>query len=202
MLNCDYTRNTVHNFRMGCCGNSEKINIVGVSPRNKIEMALGCNACEHGDSDKWVQFFVPEIVDIPVQKPDVEGIIEVSSCIEIISQRVVRTPTVMGFTNSAGRFIPGESISNAECTNLTGKKLIIEGIIKQKVVYTALVPDQALHSASFSAPFSVFIIVDACTPLSKKFKISPFIEDIFACKLSDRSIFKNTTVFIKASQIC
>jgi hypothetical protein len=197
MLN--YTKNTIYDFKNSCCGNLESMNIVGVAPRNRIEQALNLNPA---DANKWVQFFVPEIVDIPIQKPDVEGIVEVSSCVEIISQRVVRTPTVTGFTNSAGVFIPGDQIDNAECTRLTGRKLIVEGILKQKVVYTALVPDQALHSATFIAPFSVFIIVEPDTPLTRKYRISALIEDIFACKLSDRSIFKNTTIFISASQVC
>jgi hypothetical protein len=199
MLNSDYTKNTIYDFKSSCCRDLESMNIVGVAPRNRLERALSINAV---DSNKWVQFFVPEIVDIPVQKPDIEGIVEVSSCIEIISQRVVRTPTVIGFTDASGVFIPGTEIDNAECTNLTGRKLIIEGILKQKVVYTALVPDQALHSASFIAPFSAFIIVEADTPLTRIYRISALIEDIFACRLSDRSIFKNTTIFINASQVC
>lgn len=199
MLNNDYTNNTVYEFYNSFSNELEKINTVGVYPQDKIERALNCGS---SDTREWVQFFVPEIVDIPPQKPDAEGIVGVHSCIQIISQKVIKTPVVKGYTNSSGVFIPGENISNAECTNLTGKKLIIKGLLKQKVIYTALVEDQALHSASFSVPFSVFIIIDKDTPLSERFKITPYIEDIFALKLSERSVFSNTTIFIKASPIC
>lgn len=75
---------------------------------------------------------VPEIVDIPSQKPDIEDIIEVHSCVDIISQRVIKTPLVNGYTPVGQSPIPGEDIPNGECTNLTGRKLIIEGILKQK----------------------------------------------------------------------
>lgn len=203
MLNCDYTVNTVHEFFNNCCEVSDHISVIGKYPQDKLDSVLRCNT--NGTtitSDQWVQFFVPEIVDIPPQKPDIESVSSVHSCIEIISQRVIKTPTVTGYTNSLGVVIPGEDIPNAECTKLTGRKLIIEGLLKQKVVYTAKVESQAIHSASYSIPFSVFIIIDKDTQVTQPFKIYPYIEDIFTCKLSERSVFKNTTVFIKASKIC
>ena len=198
MLNCDYTGNTSYKFYNKCIIESEDINIVGEYPANKIEKALTCFA----DTDKWTEFYLPEIVDIPTQKPDMEGIVEVHSCVEIISQRVIKTPVVMGYTNTAGNFISGENIPNAECTNLTGRKLIIEGLLKQKVIYTADDDEQSLHSANFEIPFSTFIIIEKDTPLSQQFRITPYIEDIFVSRLSERSVFKNTTIFIKASKVC
>lgn len=198
MLNCDYTGNTGYRFYDKCCTESENINIVGEYPESKIEKILTCFT----DIDKWTEFFLPEIVDIPVQKPDIEGVVEIQSCVEIISQRVVKTPVVNGYTDINGVYRAGESIPNSECTNLTGRKLVIEGLLKQKVIYTALVSEQSLHSANFIVPFSTFIIVEKDTPLSQKFKIVPYIEDIYACKLSERSVFKNTTIFIKASKVC
>ena len=51
-----------------------------------------------------------------------------------------------------------EIISNEEGTCLSGRKLIVEGVLKQKVVYTALVCSQSVHSACFEMPFSAFIL--------------------------------------------
>lgn len=198
MINSNYTTNTCYNFYNNCCKTGDYISVNGKFPEDKIENILHCD----GSVDKWVQFFVPEIVDIPSQKPDMEAIVSVHSCVDIISQRVIKTPVVTGYTNASGQFVPGQDISNSECTNLTGRKLIIEGILKQKVVYTAAVEEQSLHSACFSIPFSVFIIIDPDTLLSQNFKIYPYIEDIFTCRLSERSLFKNTTIFIKASALC
>ena len=198
MLNCDYTGNTSYKFYDKCIIESEDINIVGEYPDNKIEKVLTCFT----DTDKWTEFYLPEIVDIPIQKPDMEGIVEVHSCVEIISQRVIKTPVVMGYTDDAGNSIAGEDIPNAECPNLTGRKLIIEGFLKQKVIYTAADDEQSLHSANFEIPFSTFIIIEKDTPLSQQFRITPYIEDIFVSRLSERSVFKNTTIFIKASKVC
>lgn len=198
MINCNYTTNTSYNFYGNCCSADEQINVTGVYDSNKIESVLDCG----NSSNKWVQFFIPEIVDIPEQKPDIEAVVSVHSCIDIISQKVIKTPIVTGYIDSTGSFIPGQDINNSECTKLTGRKLIIEGILRQKVVYTAAVEEQSLHSACFNTPFSVFIIVDATTPLTQSFKVSYYIEDIFVCRLSERSIFKNTTIFMKAFALC
>ena len=124
---------------------------------------------------------------------------------------------------------------NAEGTCLSGRKIIVEGTLKQKVVYTALVSTQSVHSACFEVPFSAFIIVyakfqdleiveditvvvdpDTCettvisgfpydpenppvVDLCEEFKVDVFIEDIFACELDERNVFKNTTLFLKAT---
>lgn len=198
MSNCDYTSNTGYNFFSKCYTQAGHINTVGTCPQNKIGKVLMCPQ----NIDKWTEFFIPEIVDIPVQKPDIEALVEVHSCIEIISQRVVKTPTVTGYTPATGTPILGQNVPNGECTNLTGRKLVIEGLLKQKVLYTALTDEQPLHSANHTIPFSAFIIIEGDTPLSQKFNITPYIEDIFAYNLSERNIFKNTTIFIKASRIC
>lgn len=129
MLNCDYTGNTSYKFYYKCIIESEDINIVGEYPDNKIEKVLTCFT----DTDKWTEFYLPEIVDIPIVKPDIEGIVEIHSQIEIISQRVIKTPVVNGYTGSNGVYIQGENIPNSECTNLTGRKLIIEGLLKPEL---------------------------------------------------------------------
>lgn len=198
MLSRDYTGNTVYNFYNKCCVDNENIDMIGQYPSNKFERVLSCFA----DTDKWTEFYLPEIIDIPDQKPDIEGIVEIHSCIEIISQRVIKTPVVNGYTGADGVFIPGEDIPNSECTNLTGRKLIVEGLLKQKIIYTAAVEEQSVHSAHFAVPFSTFIIIEKDTALSQKFRILPFIEDVYACRLSERSVFKNTTIFLKASKVC
>lgn len=111
-------------------------------------------------------------------------------------------------------------IPNEEGTLLTGRKLIVEGTISQKVVYTALLPTQPVHSAHYSIPFSAYIIAYAkfkdmpydienncfaytagqpiVVDLNEEFSVTPYIEDIFAYALDPRTIFKNVTLFLKA----
>lgn len=47
---------------------------------------------------------------------------------------------------------------NEEGTCLSGRKLIIEGILKQKVVYTGLVTTQSVHSVHNEIPFTAYVI--------------------------------------------
>lgn len=47
---------------------------------------------------------------------------------------------------------------NEEGTCLSGRKLVIEGVLEQKVVYTALVASQTVHSVCRAIPFSAYVI--------------------------------------------
>lgn len=47
---------------------------------------------------------------------------------------------------------------NAEGTLLTGRKIVIDGVLKQKVCYTALVETQSVHSFCNEMPFTAYII--------------------------------------------
>lgn len=195
MFSCDYANSTTATFDKELCGACENTHYVNnCSQRNQN--------CPQSTSDMWVQMFVPRVLDIPEQKPDLESITSVSTSMQIISQRVVKTPVVKGYFNINGQFIEGDEIDNSEGTRLTGRKLIIEGIIQQKVVYTSLTPEQSLHSATFAIPFSAIIIVNGDVPLTQKYQISAFLEDVFVCDISPRNLFSNNTVYIQATPVC
>lgn len=63
-------------------------------------------------------------------------------------------------------------IPNSEGVCLSGRKIIVEGTLKQKVIYTANVATQSVHSAHFDIPFSTFIIPYA------KFENSSYVEGV------------------------
>ena len=137
--------------------------------------------------DTWTQIDIPEFLNVPCQKPDIEQLISVTTSVKIFSQKIIKTPLA--------------EEENEEGTNLTGRKLIVEGVLRQKILYTADVPEQSVHATHFDVPFSVFIVLPEDTLLSSKYKIEPCIEDIFVCALDKRQIFKNVTLFIKATKI-
>lgn len=97
---------------------------------------------------------------------------------------------------------PITDLKNKEGTKLTGRKLVIEGILRQKIIYTADVPSQSVHSVHFDIPFSAFVIIQGTAIGSYRFEVEPYIEDIYICAINKRQIFKNTTLFIKVSPIC
>lgn len=132
----------------------------------------------------WTEISVPEILCVPNQKPDIEHIDQVYAKAEISCVKLLETPylfeggtydvvTINATTGeiativaknenvyiySGNPNIPLITKPNEEGTCLTGRKLIVEGTLKQKVVYTADVDVQSVHSASYEIPFSAFII--------------------------------------------
>jgi hypothetical protein len=171
------------------CGEEQFVLIKGTCSRQKIE-----NLLKPGEMT-WTQIFIPEVLCLPEQKPDIEELMSVTSVPEIIAQHVIKTPVLVSCEDEP---IP---IENQEGTFLTGRKLIIEGLLKQKIIYTAAVPEQSIHSSHFDVPFSAFIILPPDTPLTQKFKVEICIEDIFVCRVTPRQVFKNVTVFIKATAL-
>jgi spore morphogenesis protein SipL len=164
------------------------IKVVGVCSEDELEGKLGADDLE------WTEIQIPEVLCIPPKKPDIEEVLSVKLKVDIISQRVVKTPV---FTPATG---PDEPIENEEGIISTGRKLVIEGIIRQTIKYTAAKKEQSIHGAHFDIPFSVYIIVEEGTLLGQKYIIDPCIEDVFVCTLNPRQIFKNVTLFFKADK--
>lgn len=220
----------------------------------------------------WTEISVPEILCVPKQKPDIEHIDQVHAKAEINCVKLLETPylfeggtydvvtlnaadgsieTIVAqnakvYIYSGNPEIPLITKPNEEGTCLTGRKLIVEGTLKQKVVYTADVDVQSVHSASYEIPFSAFIIpyakleplgdptytdvtlvpagtavvgnqpveiisqdvdvfvadeIDIEPDLCEDFCVDSFIEDIYITALDCRTIFKNVTLFLKASPL-
>ena len=140
----------------------------------------------------WIQMYLPETLLIPPQKPDAETINAVNVTINIIRKEVVKTPVSIG--------------ENLEGKILTGRKLIIEGNLCQKIVYTADEPQQSVHSAEFSVPFSAYIVVPkeytfnsvVFDSLDINYEVNSCIEDLSVELLNPRTILKRVTFLLYA----
>lgn len=166
------------------CEFSDFIETVGLCDLSEIDLEDGT----------FKQIAVPETVTIPAQKPDVEQIIKVVINGEITRTKVIKTPVRR---DSRDVILP-----SAGGQRLTGRKLIIEAKIRQKIVYVAETElgDQPVHSAEFELPFSTFIVLPEDTPLESRFDIEICIEDIFVERLNPRQIFKNLIVLFVAAE--
>lgn len=159
------------------CGDNQSVEIVGLCDTNKFVIDTTARA--------WTEISIPKVLKIPCQKPEIESIEKVLENVKIISKRIVDTPPVTG------------TVANSEGTNLTGKKLVVEGILEQKIVYTADEPTQSVHSADFSIPFSAFIVV-APLAANQDYCVDTCVEDVFVKALNEREIFKNVTLLLSA----
>ncbi|WP_371372028.1 DUF3794 domain-containing protein [Sporomusa aerivorans] len=165
------------------CVGATAVEVVGLCDPD--EFAIGLNKCDLG---QWTQISIPEIFQLPCSKPDIASVDKVFVDVQINSVKVVKTP--------AGKC--GSPVINREGLRLTGKKLVVEGVLKQKVVYTAARCDQPVHFAHFEVPFSAFIVLACDTSLSQQFCVETCVEDVFAIPFNCREIFKNVTLFIQA----
>jgi uncharacterized repeat protein (TIGR01451 family) len=129
------------------------------------------------------QLSVDENVRLPIQKPDIEQILNTLVDVVITDTKVIET-------------IKGTSI---EGQILTGFKLIIEGKINQKIEYVADEPTQSVHAAHFVKPFSSFIILPEEYILGTPVGVEAFVEDVFTEQLDKRTVFKNVTFRLLAS---
>lgn len=185
-VDCTTTGNFEKPLRSECQERDQLLTINGLCSREKIE-----NFLDSGCIRRWTEILVPEVLCIPDAKPDIEQLISISSTVEIISQRVISTPV-----KTSGHSLR-PPIFNQEGTALTGSKLVVEGILRQKIVYSA-VQTQRVHSVHFDVPFSAFIVLDPRDTLTRKFRVDTCIEDIYVKDITARKIFKNVTLIIRA----
>lgn len=161
------------------CFNTNLIDISGLCDPESVDLF---------GSPYWTQIFIPETLTIPAQKPDIEQINSVNISANIIRKKVVVTPTAL--------------VENEEGKWVTGRKLVVEGELCQKVVYTADEPSQAVHSAHLYVPFSAFIVVppdyNGIDTQEVVFQVNVCIEDVFIKSFTKRLIFKNVTLLLQA----
>ena len=143
----------------------------------------------------FTQMMITEIVKIPEEKPDMELLLSVMVEPEIISTKFIDTPCMKSFEGQL----------------LSGKKLIIELKLNQKVTYVADEPTQSVHAAHFEKILrSIFIIVPKMIndiDIERLFKLGkleviPYIEDICGEMIDPRTISKCVALLIDASTNC
>ncbi|QHE54120.1 hypothetical protein [Pontibacillus sp. HMF3514] len=143
----------------------------------------------------FTQISIPEILTIPDQKPDIEELVSVTVQAEVAAYNLIDTPCMKSFEGQL----------------LSGKKLILELKIIEKIVYVADEPTQTNHAAHFENTMkSIFIVVPQeieGTSMESLFnqnriEITPYIEDIYVLQRDKRTIFKNLTMLIDVTLSC
>ncbi|QHE54119.1 DUF3794 domain-containing protein [Pontibacillus sp. HMF3514] len=126
------------------------------------------------------EFNIQDTLEIPEAKPDIEQLVSVKSKLVLHSTKVIKTPKAQSL----------------ERQTLTGWKLIIEAELKHVIRYVADEPSQKVHGVHFNIPFSTFIVLPPDFDENSCLSIESYIEDIYACQISKRGIFTNTTLLM------
>lgn len=150
----------------------------------------GIHNCKPDKKNDWfIQFASDENIIVPAEKPDIEEISSVIVDPEIISLRVVNT---------------AKGISN-EGQHLTGKKIVAEIKLRQKIMYVANTETQSVHVVENEYYQSAFIVIPTkicgtdpevlleCNYLQAKI----LVENIFAEKIDKRNIAKIIHLLLK-----
>lgn len=151
----------------------------------------------------WMQMYIPETLKIPPQKPDIEGINSLDVSVNIFKIDVINTPRSYTATN--------QPVENLEGKLLTGRKVLVQGELCQKVVYTANDTEQSVHSAHFYVPFSAYIVVPEEITFTNSngttttvdssninYEVNTCIEDASISALDARTIYKQVTLLLYA----
>lgn len=133
------------------------------------------------------QYTVQETLVIPAPKPNIEQLNTVMIEASITNYRTITTPV--------------------------GLKVIIDGLINQKIIYTAADAAQSVHSAHYQEPFCTFIEIPLTLPAGMNVtqylqslgltldtviqgKTDVLIEDVTASVTSLRTVEKCPVLFI------
>ncbi|SHJ46273.1 conserved repeat domain-containing protein [Clostridium cavendishii DSM 21758] len=122
---------------------------------------------------------------IPEDNPDIEEVNDINVDTEILKYYIIRTP----------------SVTSNEGQKLTGYKLVVRGLLRESIEYTAKVSEQSIHFANFSIPFSTFIILPNNFKVDNKIDVRTNIKDIYFKKVNKRELFKNITLLINVKII-
>lgn len=110
---------------------------------------------------------------IPPQKPPMECILDPIVNVEITKAEVIDTPLLY-----------------PEDTALQLRKVIVTGIVRIKIKYSALVEDQQVHLAHFDVQFCDLIEWPAGPPQGTPIEVVPIVEKQIFMQEDERRIFK------------
>lgn len=146
------------------------------------EMSEHCPIHQH-EVAHYTQVLMNGDIKIPASKPNLEKIIHVTR--KIYLKRVVPIPV---------------KLDNG-C--IAGCKVLIRGVIRLGIEYSADVPEQTVHFSHFEIPFDALIGGDACHPILpvedcdlRKFTLCSYTEHIDVIKIDERTIEETIVVLL------
>ena len=135
----------------------------------------------------WIEISLSDIIKIPKKLSDIQSIIQTYIDIKITSTNLVDTLILKN--------------SDIQPLKLTGKMLIVHGVLCEKIIYTSNIYEEN-HCLNFNIPFNTHIIINKnASTNSEKFKIYSCIENLFVKLLDQRTLVNNIHLFLYAHKI-
>lgn len=128
------------------------------------------------------QLSIDKLCPIPLQKPDMEEVDSVFVTGKILKSYVIKTY---------------KGISN-EDQNLSGYKLVVNGVLNIVIEYTSKNESQSIHSYSCNVPFGTYIILPTNYTNCKNINLDVQIEDVDYETANCRETFINIMYLVVA----
>ncbi len=122
--------------------------------------------------------------------PDIEQITRVIACVSIKNAYVIDTPV-----SQRG---PKGELLNPSGQIVTGKKLVIEGIVHQTIHYVADTCEQGMMVVDNDYCFGTFAVLPVSASTQNScYTVIPYIEDIMVEAIGPRDITKCVSLFLE-----
>ncbi len=121
--------------------------------------------------------------------PNIEQITRVTACVEIKNSYVIDTPV-----SKRGK---KNEVLNPSGQIVTGKKLVIEGVIHQTINYVADNCEQNVMVIDNDCCFGTFVVLPYSANPNNIFTVVPYIEDIIVDAIGPRDIMKCVSLFLE-----
>lgn len=137
------------------------------------------------DTSCFKQILLNSSFKVPEMKPPIEEIDSTVTDVQIVKFYSVKT---CRGTSKEGQ-------------KLTGHKLIVHGLLKCVIEYTANIKEQSVHSVHYDIPFSTYIVLKNNFDEDDTVELTPVIEDSNAIKIGEKDIKICVALLLIASVI-
>lgn len=132
------------------------------------------------NNSNFKQTTIQEYLTLPDKHKDIESINSISGYLDNIKCHMIKT----------------SKTKSLEGQNLSGNKMIVHGILKIIVEYTACDYSQSVHSIRYEIPFTTFIILSSDYITSNKVDVDYSIENIDYNLIDCRSFSISSSILI------
>lgn len=151
---------------------------------NKIENGVikisGIEYIKEVKSGNYKEFSIDTDIVLSKDKNDIEQIISIKLNVYIENTNIRETARI---TSLEGQII-------------TGKMLIVNGVINQDVEYINGFQTQSIHGIQCNIPFSTYVVLPLNFDENKDIIVKGYVEDVYIKKLDNRTFYENIVLLI------
>ena len=165
------------------CSLSDNYEVIGICDIKTFNEKIS----EFTDNS-WTQINIAEKLNIPSNKLPIKNILKIKLSIKINSTRIIKSCSA--------------DFPNIEGLKITGKVLLVSGIICEYIIYNSDKINNSIYTINFNIPFSDYIVIDEdSSSINDFFHVYKCIENVFIKLLDEETLMQNMKLFLFAHRI-